>query len=64
MRVAIERHAFALVPAGTITVSSGIAVFPTDGGDVAGVIQAADRSLYQAKREGRNRVHNGEARAA
>lgn len=64
MRVAIERHAFALVPAGTITVSSGIAVFPTDGGDVAGVIQAADRSLYQAKREGRNRVHTGEARAA
>jgi len=64
MRVAIERHAFALVPAGTITVSSGIAVFPTDGGDVASVIQAADRVLYMAKRAGRNRVETGEERAA
>jgi diguanylate cyclase (GGDEF)-like protein len=64
MRVAIERHAFPLVAAGTITVSSGIAVFPTDGGDVASVIQSADRVLYQAKRAGRNRVEITETKAA
>ncbi|MEO5618506.1 MAG: GGDEF domain-containing protein [Candidatus Eisenbacteria bacterium] len=64
MRVAIERHAFPLVAAGSITVSSGISVFPTDGGDVSSAIQAADRALYQAKRAGRNRVEIGEVKAA
>ncbi len=64
MRVAIERHGFAQVAPGAITVSSGIAVFPGDGGDVNGLIQSADRALYRAKRAGRNRVEDGEARAA
>ncbi len=64
VRAAIERHAFPLVPAGHITVSLGVGVFPTDGDDVTGLIQAADRALYSAKRQGRNRVAAGEARAA
>ncbi len=64
MRAAVEKHAFPLVPAGAITVSLGIGVFPNDGGDVASLIQAADRALYQAKRSGRNRIDLGEARAA
>ena len=64
MRVAVEKHAFPLVGPGVITVSLGIGVFPTDGNDVASLIQAADRALYTAKRAGRNRVELGEARAA
>jgi diguanylate cyclase (GGDEF)-like protein len=64
MRAAIEQHAFPLVAAGHITVSLGVGVFPSDGDDVTGLIQAADRALYSAKRLGRNRVEAGEAKAA
>ena len=64
MRAAVEKHAFPLVGPGVITVSAGIGVFPTDGDDVASLIQAADHALYTAKRAGRNRVELGEARAA
>jgi len=64
MRSAVEKHAFPLVGPGVITVSLGIGVFPTDGGDVSSLIQAADRALYLAKRTGRNRVELGEAKAA
>ncbi|MBN2085491.1 MAG: GGDEF domain-containing protein [Anaerolineales bacterium] len=39
-----------------ITFSLGIAVFPQDGTTGAGVLRAADRALYRAKREGRDRV--------
>jgi diguanylate cyclase (GGDEF)-like protein len=39
-----------------ITVSIGVASFPTDGDTPDAVIAAADEALYQAKREGRNRV--------
>lgn len=64
MRAAVENHAFPLVGPGVITVSAGIGVFPTDGDDVATLIQAADHALYTAKRAGRNRVELGEAKAA
>jgi diguanylate cyclase (GGDEF)-like protein len=64
MRAAVENHTFPLVGPGVITVSLGIGVFPTDGDDVASLIQAADRALYMAKRAGRNRIEIGEARAA
>jgi diguanylate cyclase (GGDEF)-like protein len=39
-----------------ITVSIGVAEYPASGGDSTEVLQAADRALYQAKSEGRNRV--------
>ena len=39
-----------------ITVSVGVAVCPEDGGRPEELLQAADRRLYRAKNEGRNRV--------
>ncbi|OPZ80591.1 MAG: Cyclic di-GMP phosphodiesterase Gmr [bacterium ADurb.Bin429] len=37
-----------------VTVSIGIAIFPTDGNDHGALIQNADVALYQAKEQGRN----------
>jgi diguanylate cyclase (GGDEF)-like protein len=39
-----------------VTLSLGVALFPEDANTIASVLSAADASLYQAKREGRNRV--------
>jgi diguanylate cyclase (GGDEF)-like protein len=39
-----------------VTVSLGVAEFPSNGDTGEAVIGAADAALYQAKREGRNRV--------
>lgn len=43
-------------PAGSITISVGIAEFPHHGHTAEAVISSADEALYEAKREGRNRV--------
>jgi len=42
--------------AGTITLSVGVAEFPTHGDSPESMIAAADGALYRAKREGRDRV--------
>ena len=39
-----------------IALSLGVAMFPGHGANAADVMKAADVALYQAKREGRNRV--------
>ncbi|MCS6875062.1 MAG: GGDEF domain-containing protein [Pyrinomonadaceae bacterium] len=39
-----------------ITVSIGVACFPTDSTDPIELVEMADSALYRAKREGRNRV--------
>lgn len=39
-----------------ITISAGVAVFPTHGSNGKEVVRAADAALYQAKEEGRDRV--------
>ena len=41
---------------GSVTLSAGIAAFPINGENPADLIQAADAALYQAKKEGRNRI--------
>jgi diguanylate cyclase (GGDEF)-like protein len=43
-------------PAGQLTVSIGVATWPDDAGDWYGLINNADRALYEAKEHGRNRV--------
>ncbi|MEW6481891.1 MAG: diguanylate cyclase [bacterium] len=39
-----------------VTISLGIASYPDDGGREEAIIQAADKALYQAKKEGKDRV--------
>jgi len=41
-----------------ITISIGISTFPDDAKDTINLIEIADRALYQAKENGRNRVHS------
>ena len=41
---------------GTVTISIGLAQFPTHGSTVEALILASDKALYEAKRAGRNRV--------
>jgi diguanylate cyclase (GGDEF)-like protein len=43
-------------PLGCVSISGGIASFPADGETIFKVIQHADKALYQAKSEGKNRV--------
>jgi diguanylate cyclase (GGDEF)-like protein len=40
----------------SVTVSLGVAVWPSDGKDEEALLGAADRALYAAKQSGRNRV--------
>ena len=56
MRQSVEEHAFPLATRGMITVSMGVATFPTDASDPTSLLQAADRALYVAKQRGKNRV--------
>jgi len=39
----------------SVTACVGVAIYPEDGQDVAGLLQAADLALSHAKKEGRNR---------
>ena len=43
-------------PSMTTTITVGVATYPQDGKTVEEVIRSADRALYAAKEEGRNRV--------
>jgi diguanylate cyclase (GGDEF)-like protein len=42
-----------------ITLSAGIAVYPAEGSTIEQIVQKADQAMYQAKKEGRNRVIAG-----
>jgi two-component system, cell cycle response regulator len=44
------------LPAGRITLSVGVAAFPSHGDGAEALIAAADAALYEAKRAGRDRV--------
>ena len=50
LREVVEGH-------GRLTISAGVASCPEDGTDHDTLVRGADRSLYRAKRLGRNRVH-------
>jgi diguanylate cyclase (GGDEF)-like protein len=59
VRHAIESHAFRggdKQPGGRVTVSAGVAILPEDATDGQALVEGADRNLYRAKEEGRNRV--------
>ncbi len=43
-------------PLGTVTISVGVAVYPTHGEENEALIGAADRALYRAKADGRDRA--------
>ncbi|MGH2875872.1 MAG: GGDEF domain-containing protein, partial [Solirubrobacteraceae bacterium] len=49
-----------LVHTGPITASLGIACLPDDAVDPEQLLRHADRALYMAKAQGRNRVHAAE----
>lgn len=59
IRAAIAGHALPGAerqPLGCISVSGGVAQYPVDALDSAKLLHAADCALYEAKRQGRNRV--------
>jgi diguanylate cyclase (GGDEF)-like protein len=45
---------------GSVTMSVGVASYPEHGRQPEELLRAADAALYQAKRQGRNRVVVGE----
>jgi len=59
IRAAIESHAFdyeKTQPGGSLTISGGVAVLPSDGVSVEELTNHADQALYQSKHQGRNRI--------
>jgi diguanylate cyclase (GGDEF)-like protein len=59
IRLAVEEALFEIAPLATplaVTVSQGVAGYPDSGTGLDEITKRADRALYQAKEEGRNRV--------
>ncbi len=59
LRQAVEAASFKVTTSPTpirVTMSLGVACFPTDGDTLTGLIHEADVAVYQAKLNGRNRV--------
>ena len=59
LRVAFEAREFPgeeKQPGGRLTISIGVASYPTDAREPASLVSCADQALYKAKEAGRNRV--------
>ena len=62
VRAVIESTEFSVIRQGKpsekhrVTISIGVATFPSDSSDPIELVEMADSALYRAKREGRNRV--------
>lgn len=62
IRSVIENHEFSVIRQGKpsekhrVTISIGVATFPSDSTEPIELVEMADSALYRAKREGRNRV--------
>lgn len=63
-RTAVEQHAFSAGPAGTVTVTVGVASFPREGADERSLIASVERAVTQARERGPNRVETRDRRAA
>lgn len=64
IRRSIEKHPFLhreSQPLGCVTVSVGVATYPEDAAAGVKLVEAADRALYRAKNDGRNRVWGTQA---
>jgi diguanylate cyclase (GGDEF)-like protein len=59
-RIGGQRHAWG----GCVTVSAGVALFPTHAQNADRLFAATDAALYQAKRHGRNQAHVFDPRVA
>lgn len=64
MRATVEQHAFSAGTTGPVTVSLGVASFPTDASSLQDLIAAVTRALRLAKQRGRNRVETPAGKAA
>ncbi len=59
LREAVATHAFEgrdCQPGGQLTISAGVATYPTHSKTAHGLIELADAALYQAKGAGKNRI--------
>jgi two-component system, cell cycle response regulator len=52
----LRREVYASSDGPSVTISAGVATFPSDGASVDELVAAADEALYESKRAGRNRV--------
>lgn len=59
---AVRAPPFPGTPPLNLTASLGVATFPTDGRTVEALVETSDRRQYQAKRQGRGRLVESDAR--